>query len=256
MSLRNPVVSLAALIVLVGGTGVATAATGGTFLLGRSNSAGARTGLTNTAGTPLSLYAKTGYPPLAVNSEVKVSKLNADRIDGLDSASLQRRVTGTCPGGAVSAVASNGTVTCATAPTKFSVSGGWGPSAAPVDTAIATVGGVTFHVRCKVVEEFEGPRLFMTGYFTGSGIANGHTVTTLYSDVDSVDPVGNAIPAGGTGASLKEIDAPGTQFSRQTAVVMVAVGSAVSQWTLHLFADARDIGSVSSKPCTVWGTVV
>lgn len=253
---RNPVLCLGLLIALVGGTGAATAATGGTFLLGRSNTASARTGLTNTAGTPLSLYAKTGYPPLAVNSEVKVSKLNADRLDGLDSASLQRRVTGTCAGGAVSAVGATGAVTCAALPKKFSVEAPWGSTpGTPVDTVVASAGGVTFSVRCTLVEEFEGPRLTMTGFFTGSGIANGHTTTTLYSDVDSIDPVGAAVPAGGVSATLKTFDAPELAFSRQTAIVMTHTNGTVTQWTLHLFADGRNLGA-GGKPCTVWGTAV
>lgn len=254
-TLANPVAALAVAIALVGGTGVATAATGGTFILGRSNTASSRTGLTSTAGTPLSLTAKTGYPPLAVSNDVKVPRLNADELDGLSSNDLQRRVTGTCAGGAMSAVSSSGAVTCAALSRKIVVSAPWGPQATPADTAVATVAGVTFSVRCSVIQELEGPRLSMTGFFTGAGIANGHTTTTLYSDVDSIEPVGAAVPAGGTSAALRTFDAPELAFSRQTAVVMVANGATVSQWTLHLFADGRNLG-VGATPCSVWGTVV
>ncbi|MCU1587864.1 MAG: hypothetical protein JWN31_1357 [Frankiales bacterium] len=105
------VVAYAALTLALSGT--AYAATGGTFILGRGNAASTATGLTSSTGTPLSLNAKTGYAPLAVNSTKRVSRLNADLLDNLDSAALQRRVTGTCAAGnAVRAVAANGAVTC------------------------------------------------------------------------------------------------------------------------------------------------
>lgn len=94
-------------------SGTAYAATGGTFILGKSNTASTATALTSSAGTPLVLNARTGYPPLAVNSTKKVGKLNVDLLDNLDSAALQRRVTGTCAVGyAVRGIAANGTVTC------------------------------------------------------------------------------------------------------------------------------------------------
>jgi len=75
--------------VLLGG-GTAVAATGGSFILGRSNAATTTTTLTNSAGTPLALNAKTGTAPLRVNNTVKVPNLNADSVDGLHSTSLAR----------------------------------------------------------------------------------------------------------------------------------------------------------------------
>ena len=68
----------------------ANAANGGSWLLGRSNYESATTTVSNSAGTPLSLVAKTGYAPLKVNSATKVTNLNADKIDGLDSTSFLR----------------------------------------------------------------------------------------------------------------------------------------------------------------------
>jgi len=115
MRLHRPshatVVAYVALFFAMSGT--AYAATGGTFLIGKSNYATTATGLTNSAGTALSLASKTGYPPLAVNQTVKVSRLNADLLDGVDSSALQRRVSGTCnTGSAIVAVSGTGSVTC------------------------------------------------------------------------------------------------------------------------------------------------
>ncbi|MCW2544059.1 MAG: hypothetical protein JWM40_1611 [Frankiales bacterium] len=94
-------------------SGTAYAATGGTFVLGRGNTATAPTGLTSSAGTPMVLNAKTGYAPLAVNSTTKVNRLNADLLDGLDSAALQRRIISTCPQGKpIRAINPNGTLAC------------------------------------------------------------------------------------------------------------------------------------------------
>jgi hypothetical protein len=87
------VVAYLALVLTVGG-GTAYAATGGTFVLGKSNVASTTTALTRTTvGAPLSLVAKAGSAPLAVNSTVKVGRLNADLLDGKDSTTFQPKIT-------------------------------------------------------------------------------------------------------------------------------------------------------------------
>ena len=80
--------AIGAVTALVLGSGTAYAATGGNFLLGKSNKAGATTSLTNTTGTALALTSKSGTAPLRVSNGVKVTNLNADRLDGLDSSSF------------------------------------------------------------------------------------------------------------------------------------------------------------------------
>ena len=92
------VVSLAALFVALGGT--TYAATGGNFILGKSNTASSTTALTapvagkglqvtNTStgagATALGLNVASGKPPFTVNSGTKVANLNADKLDGIDS---------------------------------------------------------------------------------------------------------------------------------------------------------------------------
>ncbi len=63
---------------------------GGDFILGKSNKA-TTTSLENTGGVALSLKSKSGSAPLAVSSSTKVSRLNADQLDGLNSTALQNQ---------------------------------------------------------------------------------------------------------------------------------------------------------------------
>jgi hypothetical protein len=80
---------------LVLGSGSAVAATGGKFLLGRSNTASTTTTLTNAKGTALSLRARAGRAPLAVNTTTKVTHLNADSVDGVSSEKFARATNST-----------------------------------------------------------------------------------------------------------------------------------------------------------------
>ncbi len=66
-------------------------ANGDPFILGASNSAtNASKLVTSGAGPALSLVVDSGVAPLAVNSAVKVARLNADRLDGLDATAFLR----------------------------------------------------------------------------------------------------------------------------------------------------------------------
>lgn len=72
--------------------GVAVASTGHALILGHRNSADAATTVQRTtAGAPLSLVAKAGSAPLAVNSSTVVRHLDADLVDGKSSVALQTR---------------------------------------------------------------------------------------------------------------------------------------------------------------------
>jgi hypothetical protein len=82
------------LSVVIGGIGVATAANGGSLVLGHSNTATSATTLSNSKGTPLSLRARHGKPPLRVNSSTKVRHLNADKLDGSNAARLETSGSG------------------------------------------------------------------------------------------------------------------------------------------------------------------
>src|SRR5437870_2251295 len=98
---------------------------GDTFTLGQVNTVDQRSTLTGQTpeaellvqnsghGTALSLIGGSGAPAFKVNSQTKIASLNADLLDGLDSAALQKRVTGTCAAGqAIKVINANGTVSC------------------------------------------------------------------------------------------------------------------------------------------------
>jgi hypothetical protein len=72
------------------------------------------TNTNTTAGaTALGLTVATGHPPFTVNSGTKVTNLNADKFDGLDSTQLQRRITGSCSDGwTVRSIDSSGGLVC------------------------------------------------------------------------------------------------------------------------------------------------
>jgi len=72
------VVAYVALFVAMSGTAVA--ATGGSFVLGRANTASKTSTLTSRAGAPLSLVAPPGRSPLRVSSARQVSLLNGDHV--------------------------------------------------------------------------------------------------------------------------------------------------------------------------------
>jgi hypothetical protein len=103
-----------------------TSAAGGTSGLAVNSGSGATTGVfTNTGGGPAGgFFVSAGVKPFTVNSQTKVGNLNADLLDGLDSPSLQQRVTGMCAvGTAVRVVNANGTVACQAVGTGAT---GWG----------------------------------------------------------------------------------------------------------------------------------
>jgi hypothetical protein len=84
----SPAIFIATGALFVALSGTAYAATGGTFLLGKSNTATSVTSLTNSAGAALHLSSKAGTPPLTVNSAVQVPNLNASTVDGYSAYSF------------------------------------------------------------------------------------------------------------------------------------------------------------------------
>lgn len=260
-ALANPVVSLGLAIVLVGGTGVATAATGGSLILGRNNDAGGPTALRNTgAGSALHLgTANANVPPLTVGTnKTRVPYLNSDLVDGLDSSQLQRRVTGTCAGGAVQSVSATGAVTCASLPRKGRVSPAISSENTIISNVLFTFDGVDIRADCGR-HGGDTPGTSVAVYATSAipgGIVNGHSMetdgaTTTMSGIGAPITTSNAnglIYAG----SRMWVD--GT-YERATAIAMVDVGGKVTQVTVHAFLDVRS-SALGTRPCTVWGTAI
>jgi hypothetical protein len=85
----SPAVIALMLALVIGGAGLADAATGGTFILGKANAESSTASLSDSAGTPLALSAPSGKAPLSVNRNVMVKNLNAQYVGGLSAASLQ-----------------------------------------------------------------------------------------------------------------------------------------------------------------------
>ncbi|HEX3823439.1 MAG TPA: hypothetical protein VHV79_03110 [Mycobacteriales bacterium] len=81
------------LAIAVGGAGIATAANGGSLVLGSHNSETHTTTLTDHSGTPLALIAKKGKAPFTVNSNGLVKKLNAGELGGLTAGTLSSGTT-------------------------------------------------------------------------------------------------------------------------------------------------------------------
>jgi hypothetical protein len=75
-------------LTLVGGLGVATAANGGSLILGHHNKATSTTTLKDGQGIPLSLVGKKSEPPLRVNSSKEVKHLNAAEVGGRAASQL------------------------------------------------------------------------------------------------------------------------------------------------------------------------
>ena len=139
---NGTVVAYVALFIALGGT--TYAATGGNFILGKPNSASSTTALTapvagkglqvtnnstSAGATALGLNVASGHPPFAVSSGTKVTNLNADKLDGLDSTSF-------VPSSKVRRVG----------PVSITLP----PSGGLLTSPIATVGHFTFTGYCQV----------------------------------------------------------------------------------------------------------
>jgi hypothetical protein len=108
-------VVIAYLALFVAATGTATAATGGSFILGKTNVASRATTLVNSGkGVALRLKAPAHTAPLSVSGNTtKVPGLNADLLDGLSSNRLQRKVSSNCGrGGTVATIHVSGYAIC------------------------------------------------------------------------------------------------------------------------------------------------
>jgi hypothetical protein len=88
-SLSPPAAVAVTLTLVLCGAGLADAANGGSFLLGRANKETAAASLSNSRGVPLKLSAPSHHAPLAVNRTALVKNLNAQYTGGLTAGQLQ-----------------------------------------------------------------------------------------------------------------------------------------------------------------------
>ena len=85
----SPTALIAATAVLVfGGVGVAGAATGGNFILGKLNTETSQSYINNSTGVPLKLTAPANFPPLKVSNSNLVSGLNSQYLSGFSAQQL------------------------------------------------------------------------------------------------------------------------------------------------------------------------
>lgn len=114
-----------ALVLTFAMVGTAGATAGAMLHLGVVNTRHATTTLTgstsgpemkiinNGTGPALALGVSTNRPAFSVSSTAKVPKLNADRLDNLDSTQLQRRIASSCAAGSsMRSVSAAGAVVC------------------------------------------------------------------------------------------------------------------------------------------------
>ena len=93
MRIKTIVTTLFVTVMLVVGIDYTSyAANGSHVILGKINKAGKATTFQRTkAGPPVSLVARPGSAPLAVNSSAQVANLNADLLDGVDAGAFARK---------------------------------------------------------------------------------------------------------------------------------------------------------------------
>ena len=147
-------------LTVVSATAFAGNGIGAVFNLGRTNRVDAPTALSGTTDGPqlrvvnsstgstaagIGIKTNAARPPLTVNSNVKVTNLDADLLDGLDSTVLQQRVTGTCPiGTAIATIGATGSVTC-TSSAQFPIR----ETLANGESKAASFGSARFVPQCR-----------------------------------------------------------------------------------------------------------
>ena len=180
LHLRRPpaatVISLVALFFAMGGTAVA--ATGGTFILGKANTATNTTALTNSKGTALSLSSASTAPPLKVSNSVQVPNLNASELGGQPAAAFLP-ATGT----AANSSALGGT------PASRYMQGGGDTTGARLAltgvhgfTTLFSEPGATLGAGCDSAGPGSGPQLMIIG--NGAAVSG---TTALWWNKDGTD---------------------------------------------------------------------
>jgi hypothetical protein len=196
MRVSKSVVAIGLGAIVIIGSGSAVAATGHNLILGHKNSATKTTTLSDSKGTPLSLKARKGHAPFAVNSSKVVTHLNADLLDGLSSSALQRKITGKCAAGTAATAVSGTSLTCTavTAPTTNVITLSAGTNTTTNGTAlVAVLGALTTATATNGYSVELGPGTWDLGTTALTVpkhvdlVGAGADLTTITSSVDGGD---------------------------------------------------------------------
>jgi hypothetical protein len=222
------VMSAVALFVALGG--VSYGATGGNFILGQANTASSSTALaapfdgsalrvTNTNATAnataLTLVVGAGRPPFTVNTDTKVNKLNADRLDGIDSTAF------------------------------WKLGGNAGTSGA---SFLGTPDAQPLVVKTNGVERLRVLANGNVGVGTSDAEYRLHVGTNGALRVEGPSsPGGQAVSVGGFGDV--DVDAPGVVGGRFTVTDggRVGIGNAAPQAKLHVVSTSTNAGNNTAE---------
>jgi hypothetical protein len=191
--------------------------------------------------TAASFTTPKGVAPFSVNQTTKVTDLNADLLDGLDSSALQRTVTGTCASGSsIRTIAPAGTVTCESFPSPPAVAPAW-RLAGNTGTSTANDFLGTTDAQPLVVKTNNKEAMRVTA---AGNLGVGTTTPSA-----RVDVVGAGAQAGVSGASLSAAGLAGSSTSGNgvTGTSATADGlGGISNTGPGVFGQSSGIG--------VWGT--
>jgi hypothetical protein len=180
---HTPVVAVAALAlgIALSPAGNAVAAVK-SVLLGTKNTAASTTTISNSRGTALALNSPSGKAPLAVNSTGKVTNLNADRLDGLDSSAFARA------GGQTGYIVAPDDV-----------------AACPAGTVITGGGGIAYDASGNPAPlYYSGPSLTDSGFVPDTWLAYGPDGGDFYSVAVCYNPKG-AVPGAMSAKAVQKL---------------------------------------------------
>jgi hypothetical protein len=183
----------------LGGTGIAGAATGGSFILGRGDRESSTASLSSSRGSPLSLSAPKRKAPLAVNRNVEVKNLNAAEVGGLTSSSLKLTGgTGFAPPNADIAI-THDVFTQVVSTGPLPAGAYYVQASALIDLTPGDTTGTC------IVQKVGGPALFGGGGGDGSNFVQ--AATTVVMRLTTRGAVNESCITDGTGSGSEVIDA-------------------------------------------------
>lgn len=226
--MRKRTILTASAIVAVGIIAVPTAASaanGGSWLLGRTNYESATTTVSNSAASPaLSLLTPSGVAPFKVNRATKVTNLNADLLDGVSSGSFLRTTGKAADANLLDGVNSTSFARTSAKTGTIAHDGYWDGMGATCPTGTVFVSGGGYMPEYADFIYYSGPDF---NYETGALIPNSWIVLGDYgvgvSNVTCHSPSGAAIPGAATTVDQVTGSSP-TLMSATTEKSQTALG--------------------------------